>query len=64
MTDINYAYYELDDDEWEITDDPMENDDDEFRLPDFVRLTFTHPEEGERIRSILIPHGSLEIPLF
>lgn len=64
VTEINYAYYELDDDEWEITDDPMENDDDEFRLPDFVRLTFTHPEEGERIRSILIPHGSLEIPLF
>jgi prepilin-type N-terminal cleavage/methylation domain-containing protein len=64
VTELDYAYYEMEDDEWEITEEPMEDDDDNFRLPDFLRLTFTHPEEGERTRSILVPHGSSEIPLF
>jgi len=64
VTNMDYAYYELEEDEWEITEDPMEDDDDNFRLPDFIRLTFTHPDEGERLRSILIPHASTEIPLF
>jgi prepilin-type N-terminal cleavage/methylation domain-containing protein len=64
VTDFDYAYYEADDEEWEITEDPMEDDNDTFRLPDFIRLTFTHPDDGARLRSILIPHGSLEIPLF
>ncbi len=63
ITKMDYAYYELEDDEWEITEDPIEEDE-QFRLPDFIRLTFSHPEQGERIRSVLIPHGSVEIPLF
>ena len=63
ITQMDYAYYELEDDEWEITEDPIEEDE-QFRLPDFIRLTFSHPEQGERIRSVLIPHGSVEIPLF
>lgn len=64
VSDFDYAYYEAEDEEWEITEDPMEDDNDTFRLPDFIRLTFTHPEEGARLRSILIPHASMEIPLF
>lgn len=64
VTRMDYAYYELEDDEWEITEDPMEDDGGAFRLPDFIRLTFTHPEQGERLRSILIPHAATEIPLF
>lgn len=64
VTELDYAYYEMEDDEWEITGEPMEDDDDNFRLPDFLRLTFSHPEEGERIRSILVPRVSSEIPLF
>ncbi|MGC9449888.1 MAG: type II secretion system protein [Oceanipulchritudo sp.] len=64
VTEMDYAYYELEDDEWEITEDPMEDDNGAFRLPDFLRITFSHPEEGERVRSVLIPHASTEIPLF
>lgn len=65
VTRIEYAYYEMEDDEWEITDEPLEEDNnDTFRLPDYLRLTFSHPEEGERTRSLFIPHKSLEVPLF
>jgi len=61
---MDFAYYNLEDDEWEITEEPVEEEDDQFELPDFIRLTFSHPEQGERVRSVLIPHGSVEIPLF
>ena len=64
VTELDYAYYEIDNDEWEITDTPMESSDGAFRLPDFIRLTFTHPAEGQRLRSVLIPAGTLELPLF
>ena len=64
ITRMDYAYYESEDDEWEITEDPMEDDDETFRLPDFIRFTFSHPEEGERVRSVLVPHVSQELPLF
>jgi len=61
---MEYAYYDIERDEWEITEDPEEDDNGAFLLPDFLRFTFTHPEEGDRVRSVLVPHGSMEIPLF
>jgi prepilin-type N-terminal cleavage/methylation domain-containing protein len=64
VSKIEYAYYEMEDNEWEISEDPLEEDDDTFRLPNFLRLTFTHPDEGERIRSVFVPQKSLELPLF
>jgi prepilin-type N-terminal cleavage/methylation domain-containing protein len=64
VTRIDYAYYELEDDEWELTDEPFEEDDGSFRLPHYLKLTFTHPEEGERTRSVLIPQTSSSVPLF
>ena len=64
VTRMDYAYYDLERDEWEITREPMENDDGAFRLPDFLRFSFSHPVEGERVRSVLVPHGSVDIPLF
>jgi hypothetical protein len=64
VSNIEYAYYEMEDDEWEIEPEPIEEDDETFRLPNYLRLTFTHPEEGDRTRSIFIPQKSLEVPLF
>jgi len=64
VTKIEYAYYEFEDDNWELEEDPLEEDDESYRLPDYVRLTFTHPEEGERTRSVLVPHKTASLPLF
>ena len=65
VTKIEYAYYEMEDDEWEREDDPLEEDNaDSFRLPDFLILTFTHPDEGERERFLAIPQRSPDLPLF
>ncbi|NDV62505.1 prepilin-type N-terminal cleavage/methylation domain-containing protein [Puniceicoccales bacterium CK1056] len=64
VSKIEYAYYELEDDEWEITEQPIEEDDDIFLLPNYLRLTFSYPDEDDRIRSIFVPQKSLELPLF
>jgi prepilin-type N-terminal cleavage/methylation domain-containing protein len=64
VSKIEYAYYDFEEDEWELTEDPIEEDDDSFRLPDFLQLTFAHPVEGERVRTLLVPAQSLEVPLF
>lgn len=61
---IEYAYYDIEDDEWEITPEPEENQEGEFLLPNFLRLTFAHPAEGERVKSVFIPHKSRDVPLF
>lgn len=64
VSNVEYAYYDMEMDEWEITEDPEEDDDEAFLLPNYLRLTFTHPEEGDRTKSIFIPQKSLEVPLF
>ncbi len=64
VSKIEYAYYDMEDDRWEMLERPREQARREFVLPDFLRLTFTHPEHGERRRSILVPQGSAELPLF
>lgn len=65
VTRIEYAYYEREDDDWEREEDPLEEDNnDTFRLPDFLILTFSHPEKGERERFLRIPQRSPDLPLF
>ncbi|MEY3001305.1 MAG: hypothetical protein RL648_1519 [Verrucomicrobiota bacterium] len=64
VSKIEYAYYDLERDEWELTDDPEENDEDAFILPNYLRLTFTHPDFGERQKAVFIPAKSMELPLF
>ena len=64
VSQMEYAYYDIERDEWNIYDEPMEDESGAFMLPDFLRLKFSHETYGERIRSILIPHASAEIPLF
>lgn len=64
VTKLEYAYYDMEDDEWEIVEEPEEDDNEAFILPNYLRLTFTHEEEGDRVRSIFIPQKSYEVPLF
>lgn len=61
---IEYAYYDLEQDEWNIYDEPMEDENGDWLLPDFLRLTFAHEVYGQRVRSVLIPEKTIEIPLF
>lgn len=64
VSKIEYAYYDFLNDEWTLTEKPEEERDSSFILPNFLRLTFSHPQEGDRSRSIFIPQKSREVPLF
>lgn len=61
---LEYAYYDRETNRWELRNSPMEENPGEFILPHFLRLTFEHPEHGQRQRSVLIPQKSYDLPLF
>lgn len=62
---VHYAYYDREQDDWEILEDPeQENLDEAFQLPDYLRLTFSHPDKGDRERFLFIPQRSPDLPLF
>lgn len=53
VKDMLYCYYDEDDDSWEELADPMEEDG-QYVLPDFLKLTFVHPEFVDENRSISV----------
>jgi prepilin-type N-terminal cleavage/methylation domain-containing protein len=60
---VEYAAYNTDTERWEIDDKPQELADQSLKLPQFLRLTFTHDDET-RQRIVAIPPRSSELPLF
>lgn len=64
VSKIEYAYYDRERERWELTERPLEEDNDEFILPHFLRLTFNHEAHGERKRSVLIPQQAANVPMF
>jgi len=63
VEEIVYCYYDRENDDWEESDDPLEDDDDNLQLPHFLKLTFVYEDESYE-RTILIPHRSDDVPLF
>lgn len=60
---IEYAYFDADDERWEVTERPKTAEDDEYILPHYIKLHFAH--EGEtRERLVYIPQRNTDIPLF
>jgi prepilin-type N-terminal cleavage/methylation domain-containing protein len=65
VTEIAYCYYDAEDEEWEIEEDPMVSpeDRDAFLLPQYLKLTFEYEDE-EFVRNIYLPQRSTDAPLF
>lgn len=64
VTKIEYCYYDKEDDEWDIKEDPEEGEsDDAFILPQFLKITFEYEDESY-IRNIYLPQRSPDVPLF
>lgn len=61
---VAFAYYDADDEVWEIEDEPEEDGDGAYLLPDFLQLTFTHADHDPQIRSVYIPQRSEALPIF
>jgi prepilin-type N-terminal cleavage/methylation domain-containing protein len=63
VTALEYCYYDEDRERWNIVEDPEENDDDAFLLPQFLKLTFEH--EGSRyVRNLYLPQRNADVPTF
>lgn len=67
LEELEYAYYDEEQDDWDIYDDPEEGDDDAFILPQYLKLRFVYDDEDDRqelTRSLFIPQRSTGVPLF
>lgn len=63
VDDINYAYYDAEDDSWREEPEPYEDDGGRLLLPDFLKLTFIYQDE-EIITTVHIPMTDANVPLF
>lgn len=63
ITRIDYAYYDRDQDRWEIDDRPQTTADGTHILPHFLRFTFEHQNET-RERLVYIPQQTSLVPRF
>lgn len=55
VTGLTYYYYDREDDSWEDSDEAETADEGGQLLPDFIGLTFQHPDGREATRKILLP---------
>lgn len=64
VTQVVYAYYDVDDDLWEEFEEPEEADQGGLKMPDMIKITFTHPEdEREEVFDLLLPAQDADVPL-
>lgn len=63
ITSLEYAYYDPDNDRWEIENRPETTSDGTHILPQFLRFTFEYQGES-RQRMVYIPQAVTHVPLF
>ncbi len=63
VKEIQYAYYDFEEDEWETEDEPKDNDEGQFVLPDAIKLTFEY-EEDTIETVVYLPRKGKNIPLY
>lgn len=63
VTNLEYCYYDDEHDDWEVRDEPEENDEDAFLLPQFLKLTFEY-EGSLYTRNLFLPQRSADVPTF
>ena len=63
VSDLNYLYYDALNDNWESSGDAEKLDDGTLAIPDFIQLTFKHPDGREIERQLILPAKHEERPL-
>ena len=65
VTRLEYCYYDVEQDRWDVRDNPERSSDDRsvYLLPQFLKLTFTH-DDRTYVRNIYLPQRSPDAPLF
>lgn len=63
VTAVEYCYYDEDTEKWDIVDEPEENDERAFLLPQFLKLTFEY-EDQVVVRNLYLPQRNADVPTF
>lgn len=63
VSDFAYCYYDADNDRWDIVDDPEEDNERNFLLPQYLRLTFSYEDQTVQ-RHLLVPQRNPDVPVF
>lgn len=63
ITRMEYAYYDAENERWEIDTRPQTTGDGTHVLPHFLRFTFEHQGESSQ-RMVFIPQEITQVPLF
>ncbi len=60
---IEYCYYDAETDQWDTVERPLEDNDDAYLLPQFLRLHFEYEDEST-VRNVFLPQSNRDVPLF
>lgn len=63
VTSMTYWYYDSEDDKWEDSDEVEEADEGGKRMPEFIALTYEHPDGREAKRQLILPASDSDYPL-
>lgn len=61
---MEYAYYDLEDDQWEHAADKVEDDEGNPKMPNFIKLTFMHHDGREAQTYVMLPNANAGVPTF
>lgn len=60
---LEFCYYDPEEESWECTDEPIEDENNQRPLPEFIKLHFRYGEI-EITRSVYLPPANQNVPLF
>jgi hypothetical protein len=63
IEELEFCYYDPEDETWETTTEPFRDENGQFPLPDFLRMRFRHGEI-ELSRTVFLPPANQNVPRF
>jgi len=60
---MEYCYFDDENETWEITSEPMKDENGQYPLPNFLRLRFTYQDMTHE-RTVFLPPANQNVPLF
>ncbi len=63
ITQVTYCYYDKESDNWDLQEKPEKDSDDQYLLPDFIKLRFEYEGELKEV-PFYLPQRSQDVPIF
>lgn len=63
VTKLSYCYYDEESEQWSVYEEPQEDQDSQFILPDFIKLQFEYDNEVREV-PIYLPKRGQNVPIY